>query len=190
MFTDTNLQTKNHTTRRIYKTANTGENAIKELVTIILMCELSDPGSEVFFVSPWISNVPLLDNSSGTFDSLNPDWGHMKIRLADVTTQLTTLGSKVNIVTRTDEHNDKYFLSELRNKVNAQGSSRLLNIVKTDQLHTKGILTGHGVLTGSMNLTYNGFTKLDEQVTYDTAIEDIAQSKLAFMKYIRDQNDE
>ena len=189
MSTDKNQPTKNYTTRRIYKTAHTAENAIKELVTIILMCELSDPGSEVFFVSPWISNVPLLDNTSGTFDSLNPDWGHMKIRLSDVTTQLTTLGSKVNIVTRTDEHN-KYFLTELRNKVNAQGSSKLLKIVKTDLLHTKGILTGHGVLTGSMNLTYNGFTNLDEQVTYDTATEDIAQSKLAFMKYIRDQNDE
>lgn len=171
-----------NTTRRIFKTAQTAENTIKELVTLILMSEVSDPGSEVYFVSPWISNVPLLDNRNGSFDTVNPDWGHRLIRLVDITSHLITLGCTVQIVTRSDTHN-RYFLSQLSEIIEDQGLLHSLRILIRDSLHTKGILTKHGVLIGSMNLTYNGFTELDEVVTYDKAEQEISQARLAFSDY-------
>jgi len=174
--------TENTNTRRIFKTAKTAENTIKELVTLILMSEVSDPGDEVYFVSPWISNVPLFDNRNGSFDSLNPDWGHRLIRLVDVTSHLIKIGCAVQIVTRSDEHNT-YFLSQLKEIIEDQGLIHSLHILIRDPLHTKGILTKHGVLIGSMNLTYNGFTELDEVVTYDKAEQEIAQARLAFSDY-------
>lgn len=168
--------------RRIFKTAKTAVDTIKELVTLILMSEMSDPGDEVYFVSPWISNVPLFDNRNGTFDAINPDWGHRLIRLVDITSHLIRLGCTVHLVVRSDKHN-QYFLDQLTEIIEDEGLLHSLKILKRDPLHTKGILTKHGVLIGSMNLTYNGFTELDEVVTYDKAEQDIATARLAFSSY-------
>src|SRR5262245_60978368 len=98
------------TYRRIFNSVITSRKVIQELISLMMVGELVDPGPAVWVVSPWITDVPLLDNRAGSFDALNPEWGRIEIRLADIAVQLMVGGTEVKIVTRPDDHN-KVFLT-------------------------------------------------------------------------------
>ena len=104
------------------------------------------------------------------------------IRLSDITVQLLSRGSRIVIVTRSDEHN-RNFLDKLGEIARESAVDNSLSLIVRDSLHTKGILTKEGVLLGSMNITYNGMELNDEFVEYDTERESIAKARLAFEMY-------
>ena len=55
-------------TRRIFKSAVTSQNLIRELLQAMFLGELIAPGGErAWLVSPWISNVIIFDNRAGGF---------------------------------------------------------------------------------------------------------------------------
>src|SRR5262245_56982388 len=125
------------THRRIFKSAITSRKTIQELITLMMASELVDPGPAVWIVSPWITDVPLLDNRAGGFDAINPEWGHREVRLADVAVQLMAGGTDVKIATRSDDHN-QIFLRRLADAAAAAAVRDLLTITQRDRLHTKG----------------------------------------------------
>ena len=174
-----------YTTRRIFKSAVTSQNVIRELLQIIFLAEIINPSEELWFISPWISDVTLLDNRSGNFDSVNPDWRGREIRLSDLTVHLLTLGTRVIIVTRGDDHN-RAFLDKLGELARESAIDDLLDLIVRDKLHTKGILSDSSLLLGSMNLTYNGMELNDEFVEYNTDRESIATARLAFDPYLQE----
>lgn len=145
----------------------------------MMVSELVCPGEEVWLVSPWITDVPLLDNKAGSFDAVNPEWGHREIRLADVFVQLMAGGTAVRIITRPDDHN-RAFLTRLRDAAASAAVGNMLHITIRERLHTKGILTSRGFLSGSMNLTYNGLELNEELITYDTDDPSLSVARLAF----------
>jgi hypothetical protein len=153
------------TFRRIFKSAITSKKVIQELITLMMIGELVAPGREAWIVSPWITDVPLLDNRAGSFDAVNPEWGHREIRLADIAVQLMSGGTAVRIVTRPDDHNE-VFLRRLAESADSAAVRDLLSITIRERLHTKGILTSRGFLSGSMNLTYSGLDLNEELITY------------------------
>jgi PLD-like domain len=168
--------------RRIFKSAVTSRKTIQELIALMIVAELIDPGEEFWIVSPWISDVPLLDNRAGTFDVMNPEWGRREVRLVNLATQLMAGGSRFIVVTRPGDHN-KVFLRCLREAaVDAAVEASLTTIVR-DHLHTKGILTKRGLMLGSMNLTYSGLELNDEIVEYDVDPASLANARLAFVGY-------
>jgi hypothetical protein len=171
------------TFRRIFKSAITSKKVIQELITLMMVGELVSPGPEVWLVSPWITDVPLLDNRAGSFDSVNPEWGHREVRLADVAVQLMSGGTAVRIVTRPDEHNE-VFLKRLGESAKSAAVRELLSIRIRERLHTKGILTTRGFLAGSMNLTYSGLDLNEELITYDSDGQSLAVARLAFANYM------
>jgi hypothetical protein len=65
-----------------------------------------------------------------------------------------------------------------------------LEILLVERLHTKGILTATGLLSGSMNLTYSGVELNDECVVFDTCPEAVAKARLAFRQYRAGATDE
>lgn len=176
------IQTQTYTLRRIFKSALTSQNVIRELLQLMFVAELVDPGVDVWIVSPWISNVALVDNRAGAFDVINPDWGRREVRLVDLSLQLLMSGCNLIIATRPDEHN-QVFLDRLRDAAREATVEQLLTIVERDHLHTKGILTTRGLMLGSMNLTYNGIELNDEVVEYDTDEVSRANARLAFTEY-------
>lgn len=171
------------TYRRIFKSAITSKKVIQELIALMMVGELVAPGPEVWLVSPWITDVPLLDNRAGSFDAVNPEWGHREIRLADVAVQLMAGGTAVKIITRADEHN-AVFLRRLAESAESAAVRELLSVTIRERLHTKGILTTRGFLSGSMNLTYSGLDLNEELITYDTDEQSIAVARLAFANYV------
>ncbi len=169
--------------RRIFKTETTSESEIKELLQFIFIAEILSPSKEIWFVTPWISDIPIFDNRSGLFDALDPSWGKREIKLIEIVLKILNQGTKIIIVTRPDEHCKK-FLNKLFDQLDEKGIVNNLKIVEREDLHIKGILTDTSLLTGSMNITYNGLEILDEQVTFETAAQQISEARLAFESYI------
>jgi hypothetical protein len=169
--------------RRIFKSSKTGGAVIRELLQIMFVAELLLASKEIWIVSPWISNVSVLDNRTGSFNVINPEWSRREIRLGDLALQALSNGSRLNLVTRPDDHNID-FLNRLEEETREAGLNDQLKSIKRESLHTKGILTGGGLLFGSMNLTYSGFELNDEVIEYDTSSQRLTQARHSFEEYL------
>ena len=178
------MDSDSHNLRRIYKSATSGEGELRALLQSMFLGELMAPPEELWIVSPWVSNVVIVDNRAGSFDVVNPQWRHREIRLAEVVTGLMVAGCRFILVTRPDEHNHT-FLTRLTEMSEEAAVDDLLTVVVRPQLHTKGILTGRGLLLGSMNLTYSGLVLNDEVVEYDTDPASRANARIAFSEYLK-----
>jgi phosphatidylserine/phosphatidylglycerophosphate/cardiolipin synthase-like enzyme len=168
--------------RRIFKTQTTGVATIQELLQTMFVAEVLQPGEDIWIVSPWISNVVLIDNRSGCFDALNPEWGRREIRLADVLVTLMNNGTRAHIVTRSEASNDAFRtrIAELACEYGLEGQ---IVVHIHDQLHTKGILLTRCLLMGSMNLTYYGMVINDEWVEFSLDPNDLTRTRLEFARY-------
>lgn len=171
-------------TRRIFKSAVTSQNLIRELLQMMFLGELLAPGGErAWLVSPWISNIVLFDNRAGGFGTINPEWGNREIRLIEVVTSMMARGTALAITTGLDSHNDP-LLDALTMAADEGGVTNKLQIVRRQHLHIKGVLLKRGLLTGSMNLTYNGLELNDEMVVYDTTPKTLAEARINFESYV------
>ena len=92
-----------YTSRRIFKTAITSQNVVREVLQLMFVSEFLARGEEVWLVSPWISNIVLLDNQAGGFDAVNPEWRRREIRLVDVAIQILSAGERVTVVSRPED---------------------------------------------------------------------------------------
>jgi phosphatidylserine/phosphatidylglycerophosphate/cardiolipin synthase-like enzyme len=170
--------------RRIFKSAVTSQNLIRELLQLMLLGELMAPGgARVWLVSPWISDVVILDNRAAGFNAVNPEWGAREIRLVEIAVQLMARGCPLGLATSLDKHNE-LFLDALTDAAAEAGVADKLSVVRRENLHTKGILLRRGLLTGSMNITYRGLELNDEAVTYDTTPQSLAQARISFESYL------
>ncbi|WP_314376149.1 phospholipase D-like domain-containing protein DpdK [Sphingomonas paucimobilis] len=171
-------------TRRIFKSAVTSQNLIRELLQMMLLGELLSPGGQrTWLVSPWISNIMLFDNRAGGFGTINPEWGNREIRLVEVLTDMMARGTALGIATSMDPHNDP-LIAALTTAVEEGGLSDQLKVVRRQHLHIKGVLLKRGLLTGSMNLTYNGLELNDEMVVYDTTPKTLSEARINFESYL------
>lgn len=170
--------------RRIFKHQQTGVTTIKELLQSMFIGELLQTGEEIWIVSPWISNIILIDNRTGNFDSLNPEWGRKEIRLIEVLIAFLERGCKVNIFSRSNEESNIPFINELKESAKQNFVDSNINIKLSDQLHMKGILLSKSLLTGSMNITYNGLEINDESIILSIDPEDIAKTRADLSTYM------
>ncbi|MBF0239220.1 MAG: phosphatidylserine/phosphatidylglycerophosphate/cardiolipin synthase family protein [SAR324 cluster bacterium] len=182
----------NHLYRRIFKTQSTGVETLRELLETMFVSELLKVGisengnAEIWLVSPWISNVVLVDNRTGNFDTLNPEWGRTEIRLSDILVTLMDRGTTVIIVTLNVESNQS-FLVKLNELVQEYTLDSHLKLILREKLHTKGILLTRCLLLGSMNLTHNGININDEFIEYIIDQEAIASTKLEFQQIYEEE---
>jgi len=176
--------TQSFASRRIFKNAVTSQNLVRELLQWMLLGELMAPGGQrLWLVSPWISNVVVLDNRAGGFNGVNPEWGAREIRLVEIAVQLMARGCSLAVATSLDDHNVG-FIDALSEGAAEIGLIEQLRIIRRENLHTKGILLSRGLLTGSMNITYRGLELNDEAVIYDTSTESVAQARINFESYL------
>lgn len=169
--------------RRIFKTQATGAITIQELIQSMFVAEMLISTGELWIVSPWISNVVVIDNRSGNFDALNPEWGRREVRLVDVLVALMTRGTTVRIVTRADETN-RAFIGRMGDATSHLGLEGQFSVTVRDKLHTKGLLLSNSLLTGSMNLTYNGLVINDEWIEFSLDSQELARTRLEFEQYL------
>ena len=93
---------------RVIRKSQTRSSAeAASLLANLFAAELVSPSECIWLVSPWISDIQILDNEVGAFDPLSR-WGPRSVRLAEVLATLASCGSSVVIGTTADPHNDEF----------------------------------------------------------------------------------
>jgi phosphatidylserine/phosphatidylglycerophosphate/cardiolipin synthase-like enzyme len=157
-----------------------GAGQVTDLLQTIFAAELVAPSRCLWIVSPWISDIPVIDNRANTFTTLAGEWERSQVRLAAVLARLLQLGTTVHIATRPDEHNSD-FLTRLA--ILASSNATRLRTHTTETLHEKGILGDGFYLSGSMNITFNGVSFNQEVLNYVTDTETTASHRQLFREW-------
>lgn len=153
---------------------------LADALQALFVAELLKPSTPMWIVTPWISDIVVLDNRSGLFTGLLPDLPRRPIRLAEVLGNQLQRGGAVVIACRPDDHN-RAFVEQLQGRVAADGGqSGRLTCRYASELHEKGILSGKVLLSGSMNLTYNGIRRLEESVLITDDTDAVARARHAY----------
>jgi hypothetical protein len=132
-------------------------------------------------VSPWVTDIEVVDNTTGGFSGVAPDWGRRPILLTEVLSRMLAGGTTVNLATRALDWNIP-FRDRLTRTAVEIGAEDQVNIVWDDEelLHEKGVLGDCYCLIGSMNVTESGVRLNDEQVRFSTEPDDVAEQRIHF----------
>ena len=174
------MNTEISATRKIFRTKSTGNSEVRELLEAILVSELIMPSPTIWLVSPWITDLEILDNRSAAYSALVPTWGLRRIRISEVLATILDR-AKVFIVARPDPHNNA-FLSKMEDMAKATEVSQNLVVQRQETLHLKGLLGRDYYLSGSMNLTYNGVEINDEGIAFERSPDAIALASIHFQE--------
>ena len=164
--------------RVIRKSQQASVTEAADLLAGLFGAELVSPSKCLWLVSPWVSDVELLDNSAGNYAALTR-FGKRRIRLAECLIALASRGAHIVVATTTDDHNTK-FLDRLRALAE---ESRLddrvsISIDVSDNLHTKALTGDDYALAGSMNITFNGIQVREELIDLRTDADFVAQARM------------
>ncbi|NJC70845.1 phosphatidylserine/phosphatidylglycerophosphate/cardiolipin synthase family protein [Planosporangium thailandense] len=170
--------------RVIRKSTAQSAGEVLDLLGALFSAELVSSSRCLWLVSPWISDVDIIDNSAGTYPALTRH-GRRRIRLAEILVTLAAEGTRVVVATTSDGHNDTF----RRRLTLLAGDLRVgekINVVvdTTRSLHTKALTGDDYALVGSMNITHNGIHLREEYVELRTEPDFVAQARMdAFDRY-------
>ena len=147
--------------------------AIRDVLQSLFALELLRPSRRLWIGFGWISDIEILDNEARQFSALQPDWSVGSVRLSAVIEAIAAKGCEVVILIR-DHTNNRGFIDRMRP---LQCNGRVRMIIAAD-FHEKGLLGDDYVLSGSMNLTWNGVTVNDEHILLRTDPAAVAERRL------------
>ena len=148
---------------RIIKSRARGSSIqLIDCLSSLLTLELFSPGEELYLISPWLSNVPLIDNRHGQFRAIAGEYNKPTLYLVDILRLLAERGTAVRVL----------YLSPAKDMTSIflQGTQDIEHIEHRGfrRLHEKGLITPHFYLRGSMNFTYSGINLNQESVELTT----------------------
>jgi hypothetical protein len=152
---------------------------LSDALQTLFIADLLTPSSPLWIITPWVSDVAVIDNRTGRFTGLLPDMPKRPLRLGEVLKAQMQRGGKVVIASRPDEHN-RSFAERLADDASAAGVRDQLMLRYSIELHEKGILTQRVLLSGSMNLTYNGLRRLEESILITDGSDAVARARIAY----------
>jgi len=164
--------------RVIRKNASTSGREAVELLSSLFAMEVLSPSRCIWVISPWVSDIPLLDNRFGGFPTLD-EVGQRVLTLSEVLVALADRGSYVVVATRPDSSNQR-FVSQLTLLATSAGlmDRMTITVVERDQrLHDKSLAGDNYVVAGSMNFTTSGTLLNEEQVQLHTDPAYVAQTQ-------------
>lgn len=167
------------TSRQLRTSAFCSREELADALQALFVSELLAPSEPVWLVTPWISDVELIDNRAGRFNGLFPGLPARWLRLAEILQHQLLRGGSIVVACRPDSHNES-FTRQLERRADECGRNASLVVRHATELHEKGILTRSLLLSGSMNLTYNGIHRLEEAVTLSDDPDLIARTRLAY----------
>jgi hypothetical protein len=165
--------------RHLRTTAVARREELADVLQTMFVSELLVPSHPLWIVSPWISDVELLDNRAEQFAGLVPDLAPRWVRLGEILQRSMAGGGTVVIATRPDEHNLS-FVRGLETAASELDAADQLTVRLSAELHEKGILTDHIHLSGSMNLTFNGLRRLEEAIQVSADPETMARVRHSY----------
>jgi hypothetical protein len=164
--------------RVVRKSRAQSASEARDLLAALFTAELVRPSSCLWLVTPWISDIELLDNRTGAFVDLLP-FGRRSIRLAEILVRLTTYGCTVVVATNSDQHNT-IFRNRLVHMAEdfAVRDRLLIEVDSTDELHAKTLTGDDYTLTGSMNITHFGIEIREEYIELQTDPSYVARARM------------
>jgi phosphatidylserine/phosphatidylglycerophosphate/cardiolipin synthase-like enzyme len=162
--------------RQFLQSAADARNSTRELLQFMFASELLAPSRCLWIVSPWLRDIPVLDNRTGAFAAIGAELPRSEVRLSRVLLSLIERGTRVVIATRPEEGN-RQVRDALLEGTNEEGMVRFR---EDRELHAKGIVGDHFALLGSMNFTYNGIEYLTEMLLFQTERARIEETRIQF----------
>lgn len=152
--------------RHILSNAAYARNQIAEILQAIFAAELLCPSKQFWIVSPWISDITVLDNRDLGFSVFLPNVPAGFVNLSTVLATLSNRGTAIIIVTHGGEDSST-FMEALDRRVELSGDSKMIHKRFRDELHAKGLVGDDYKLMGSMNFTLGGLLRNEELVTFE-----------------------
>jgi hypothetical protein len=141
------------------------QNALESLFVAETLCG----SSELWIVSPWLTDVPIVDNRGARFSHLS-ELGERRIALSEILIYLAMrFGTKTTIVVSDDawaQSAREGFPSAFLRA--GYPEFLTLHVRSRDILHEKTITTRDWMVSGSMNFTIQGISVRDEHVEIET----------------------
>ena len=170
--------------RTIYKRGD--EASVGGLLQTVFAAEMVCPSRALWVVSPWLSDVVVLDNRRDAYRHLEPQWPRAHIRLGRVLATLAARGTHLVLATSPPravaptegQRVTDRFVEDLARQVPTAGHLRVYRNV--ERLHTKGLLGDRYFVMGSMNFTYSGVTVNEEAVRFTTVESEVSDARIEF----------
>lgn len=162
--------------RRITTPGRGQTRMLNDLMQNLLVTELLVPSGQLWVLSPWISDIDVIDNTAGQFKTVLPGLPSRNIRFTEVLIELSRRGCDVRVLIRDVDNN-----AVARQRLENFGSLGAKPTVRIHpNLHDKGILGDRFHLQGSMNFTYFGQAVNAEGVTLTRDLHEIAEARIAY----------
>jgi hypothetical protein len=162
--------------RRISTYGDGPSQQVADVLQALFVGELLSPSRDVWVVSPWLSDIPVLDNRGGEFAVLLPGASSRTLSLVDVLVTLAERGTRLHVVTRQDPSNQPV-LQRLRA---ARALLPAIDISIRERIHEKGLLTSRLYLEGSMNFTHAGRERNEEGLSVNSDRDYVASMHVDF----------
>ena len=167
------------TVRSLRTTAFGSREELADALQCLFVSEVLVPSTPLWIVTPWISDVPIIDNRAGRFAGLIPALPERWIRLGEIIEQQLIRGGSLVVACRPDDHN-RSFTDQIQRRSRDLDREQRVRISLSPELHEKGILFSTAFLSGSMNMTYNGLRRLEEVVHLTDESDAVARARAAY----------
>ena len=169
-----------HPARQFLHMTSRAKNEVRELLQALFVAELLAPSRCMWLVSPWLRDLPVVDNTSAEFQALDPDWSRRPILLSEVLLGIARRGATVVVATRPGDDTTAYLANTLEQRTLDAGVAGQLRVIRRENLHAKGLLGDTYCLSGSMNFTFSGVNYSDELLTFQTDPHEVHALRLMF----------
>ena len=142
---------------------------LADCISSLFALELAVPGQYLYLFSPWISDIPLIDNRFGQVRALMPNLGQRQLHFSALFNTIAARGTAIYIMCRPEHERTDLFLEKL---------SPTIQVKRVQTLHEKGLIGENFYLRGSMNFTYSGIHINDEHVELTTETGPVARALL------------
>lgn len=158
--------------REISTTTDSGKGTARKVLGSLLITAGVLPPSDIWLISPWLTDFDFMNDPSLPYRSLG--WGSPIIRFSDVLIELANSGWTIKLVVRNAPENEP-ILATIKNAINSRES---VQILRREPVHKKGLLLPGVLIKGSMNFTYSGFERSDEEFEVETDLEKLSSFRL------------
>jgi hypothetical protein len=147
--------------------------AISDVLTTALLSEFCAPGPELWLVTGWATDIPVLDNTHRQFDAILGDDARSSLTLCEVFAALSRRGTHIHLAIRAVDHNYRFV-----NRLTAIVEPSKLSVHRGPDLHEKILVGWTWLIKGSMNFTWNGLQVNEESIDFQFDMHEAAAQRL------------
>lgn len=150
--------------------STSGNHCLRDFLVSLFIAELMNPGEELYLISPYLSNIPFIDNDLDQYSDVFPLKTSRQLYLSDILQTLAWKGTNVRIICDPSRSETKQLYNVLRDVA----EFRVL-----EDNHEKGLFSEHVYVHGSMNFTYRGVFVNKENVRSTWQPSEVYQALIA-----------